>query len=561
MFRQESDVANDEILRADLCIVGTGPAGLTLARELAGEKIQIAMIESGGLEVDEATRSLRDGPTGSPPQAYALRERRFGGTSTLWGALAVDGSVSVRYVKMEEIDFETREGMPHTGWPFRLRHLEPYYERAQRLLRIAPFEPAKWANGEDARPLPLEESGLIPGVVQFGPSEVFHKESRELLAASTQVVVYLNLNAICIETDQAGTAVTRIRLATLDGKRAWVEAKTFVLATGGIENARLLLLSNETVKTGLANQHDVVGRYFMDHFCQFAGILYPADRSLFDRLAFYDMRAPGSVSGMGIIRLSPELMRANNLIGVGTYLLPKQRTYGHQRVGSAYKAILGAKLRKQTWPPGALPDRKRGYAELVSGMAGNLMVSIPARLYRKLVVGRPYPWTSINDGGWSQLPHKSKDFGILEVQQLFEQAPHPDNRVMLCDEPDRLGCRKAVIDRRLRPFDIENVNRVNEILRDAFARTGVGRFVVDKGLTSPYLTSLWQGSAHHMGTTRMHDDPKQGVVDSDCKVHGMANLLVAGSSVFPSGGWANPTLTIVAMSMRLADHLKNRSVK
>ena len=143
----------------------------------------------------------------------------------------------------------------------------------------------------------------------------------------------------------------------------------------------------------------------------------------------------------------------------------------------------------------------------------------------------------------------------LSRLQLFEQGPDPENRVMLSEERDRLGCRKAMVQRRLSRQDVESVRRTHRIFRDELTRCGLGRFAIDDDFVTPEFTSVDHGASHHMGTTRMHDDPRQGVVDANCRVHGIGNLYVAGSSVFPTGGHANPTLTIVAMALRLADHL------
>ncbi len=202
------------------------------------------------------------------------------------------------------------------------------------------------------------------------------------------------------------------------------------------------------------------------------------------------------------------------------------------------------------------PVHPRGILLNLKRCALGYMVNVPHRIYRKFVARRPlhFYW-AIGVGGWSALPHKEREFGTFELAQLFEQSPDPDNRVMLSDERDQLGCPRAKVERRLTERDVASVKRSHEILRDEFARCGLGRVEIDHDFVTPEFTSVDHGASHHMGTTRMHDDPRQGVVDANCRVHGIANLYIAGSSVFPTGGHANPTLTIVAMSMRLADHL------
>jgi choline dehydrogenase-like flavoprotein len=130
---------------------------------------------------------------------------------------------------------------------------------------------------------------------------------------------------------------------------------------------------------------------------------------------------------------------------------------------------------------------------------------------------------------------------------------------MLGDQRDALGLRRIRLDWRLAEADRRSLIAHVRNLATEFGALGIGRMRVDIGDPESW-PAVVSGGSHHMGTTRMHDDPRQGVVDRDCRVHGLANLYVAGGSVFPTGGAANPTLTIVALTLRLADHLKARGV-
>jgi choline dehydrogenase-like flavoprotein len=472
----------------------------------------------------------------------------------MWEAQLGGGRLGVRYAIMDETDFEPKEKVPHSGWPFRKSHLESYYERAQDFLKIAPYDVSRWEDREDAHPLDFGGDRITTSIVQFGPRDVFLKDCRERIAASKNLHAYIKWNVIEIESNPEATRATRVKVATLDGKQLGIVARTYVLAAGGIENARILLLSNGTVKEGLGNRNDLVGRYFIDHYGLFGGMVFPSDRSLFNRMALYDIRQVNGFAGMGLVVPTRETIRRESLLNTGTYLVPKHSTYHHSRKSSHARRLLQAKLLKR--PVERKPDRPAGIAEQLRRIVVGTAAHFPHKLYRKLVVKRPYPNTSIVWGGWSELPDKDREFGAIELQQHLEQAPDPNNRVLLSDERDRLGCRKARVDRRLNEIDLESIRRTNLILREEFARSGIGHFVIDEDFVTPEFSSVSHGSSHHMGTTRMHDDPRSGVVDPTCRVHGMANLYVAGSSVFPTGGFANPTLTIVALAIRLADHLK-----
>jgi choline dehydrogenase-like flavoprotein len=554
MIVDPSEYQGAEELEADICILGAGPAGLTIARELEDTGRRVILVESGGLEFDEATQSLCDGPSDDAPDPYCLRRRQFGGTSNMWEAQLGDGRLGVRYAIMDETDFEPKDKVPHSGWPFRKGHLEPYYERARRFLGITAYDVSRWENGEDARRMEFVGDRITTSIVQFGPRDVFLKDCRERIAASKTTHAYIKLNVVEIESNPEATRATRVKVATLDGKHLEITARTFVLAAGGIENARILLLSDGSAKSGLGNRHDLVGRYFIDHYGHFGGMVFPADRTIFNRMALYDIRHVDGFPGMGVVVPTRETIRRESLLNIVTYLVPKHSTYHHSRMSSNANRLLKARLLKR--PVERKPDRPQGFADhlrrIVVGTAGHF----PHKLYRKLVVGRPFPSTSIVWGGWSGLPDKEREFGAIELQQHLEQAPDPDNRVLLSEERDRLGYRKAKVDRRLNEIDRESLRRTNLILQEEFARSGIGRFVIDEDLVTPEFSSMSHGAAHHMGATRMHDDPKRGVVDPTCRVHGMANLYVAGSSVFPTGGWANPNVTIVALAIRLADHLK-----
>lgn len=556
MFIPHPDLMDDEVLEADVCIIGSGPAGLTMARELDGHPARVVVIEGGGLEFDAADQALSEGPSGEPAAPYSLRRRQFGGTANCWGIEIGDGVEGVRCVPLDEVDFEPRWRMRHGGWPFPRSHLDPFYDRAGRLLHLGPFDLEHWADAGHP-PLDLGDGPVASAMVQFSPRDVFLREVRGQLAASENVRILVHANAVEIESDPGGRFATGVRCATLGHRRFSVKARSFVLAAGGIENPRLLLLSNRQAGRGLGNRHDLVGRYFMDHYGVFGGVLFPRDRTIFDRAGLYDIRTVAGAAGMGMLVLTQDTLRREGLLNTQTYLIPRHRTYHWQRRAHYSRRYLQARIARRR--PAGQPPRPRGVLENLRRCSLGYLVHAPHWLHRKLTVGKPFfhAWWTCK-GGWSRLPDTSREFSIFEVAQLFEQEPDPENRVLLSDELDRLGCRKIRVRRRLTAYDVASVRRTQQILREEFARRGLGRFAIDEDFATPEFTSIDDGASHHMGTTRMHDDPRQGVVDADCRVHGIANLYVAGSSVFPTGGHANPTLTIVALALRLSDHLKVR---
>jgi choline dehydrogenase-like flavoprotein len=282
-----------------------------------------------------------------------------------------------------------------------------------------------------------------------------------------------------------------VRVATLAGGRFSVRAGVFVLAAGGIENARLLLASDGVMRDGVGNAHDLVGRFFMEH-------LYVDDAA---RIAVPPRFAARYATSQ---RVGPQLVRCA--------LSLSDRTQRDEELSAATFVVTG--------PPA--PAR---WAGRLRATARRAVASLRSTV-------------------------------TLPVKHVQEQVPNRDSRVVLSRERDRLGSRRADLDWRVSPVDKRVAARSYTILDRALRTAGTGRIVDSRLDDGPDWPVDLRGARHHMGTTRMHTDPKRGVVDGNGRVHGVANLYVTGSSVFPTSGSANPTLTIVALALRLADHLK-----
>jgi len=459
MFVDARSLPADERLDADLCIVGAGAAGIVLALTLAGAGRHIILVESGDLTPDPATQDLYRGQSVGLPYALgASRLRYFGGTTNHWqGACRA----------LDAPDLAVRDWVPHSGWPFPRSVLDPYYERARPLCDLAPA-PATVDDLRAAGGRPISWSGpLETAVWQMSPPTRFGEKYRAALEAAPGLTVLLNANLIGLATVADTSAVALARCGTLTGSRFAIAAGRYVLACGGIENARLLLLSGGGDPHGLGNRHDLVGRCFMEHPRDRSYTLVPYERT---PMAFYVMHDTGRGPVMGRLALSEEAMRREHLLNMSITLFPPRRNY--------------------------LVRRRR-----------------------------------------------------IRLLINLEQAPDPDNRVTLGAQRDALGLPKVQLEWRWREADQRNLERLRGVLGRELGR--LGRLVSAPVPPDP-------NAHHHLGTTRMHRDQRQGVVGVHGRVHGLANLFVAGSSVFPTGGYANPTLTIVALALRLAAHLRAR---
>lgn len=546
MFIDSRFLPEDTVIETEVCIIGAGPAGNTLAREFIGQDFRVCLLESGGTEPNEDTQSLCEGEVNGdlPQDLRKSRCRQFGGTANFWADHG-DNFYSVRLLPLDTIDFEKRDWLPYSGWPFGKSHLNPFYERAQYLCKLRPFayDAEDWEDEQTPR-LPLTGGQIDTTMYQFGPRNVFTHEIPSEINRSSNITTYLNSNVVEIETDRTGKTATRVRVACLQGNKFWVAAKVIILATGGIENARLLLLSNKTHNAGLGNQNDLVGRFFMEHPVFRLGVFTPSDKQIFNSTGLYDLHWVNNILVMGKQTLTEEVMRQRHLLNSCMIFVPRPKVYESQAVKSL--RILLSSSRRAEIPKNALNHLSN---------AINGVDDIMTFIYRRAFKIHKFPY-SLKQGGWSRRQGNERRFNSFEVMTATEQAPNPDSRIMLGDDLDRLGLRKIKpIHWRWSDIEIDSNLQVQEILREEITRAGLGQFqswVELSGNTKPRC----HGGDHHMGTTRMHINPMQGVVDENCRVHSISNLFVAGSSVFPTGGYANPTLTIIALAIRLADHVK-----
>ena len=474
-------------VETDLCIVGAGAAGIAIAREFAGTPVRVTLLESGGRTPDAATQSLYRGTSMAQKyfQLEAARLRYFGGSTNCWMGFCRP---------LDEDDFERRDWIPHSGWPFGRAALEPYYRRAQAVCALGPFGYSGADFASPRRPeLAFPDARVLTHCFQIAPTrfgEIYHDE----LAAAPNVDTWLYANVVEIEPDPDAQRVARLHVRVLDGPEFSLRPRAVVLATGGIENARLLLASNRVEAAGLGNRHDLVGSFFMEHPHTYSGEFLPSPAAR--PLGLYQLHRRGRVDVLGLLALSPALRRSERLANFSATLAARSTVSGFER-------DLGV---------------------VIAGMEG----------------GEP---------GGQGVPR-------FALSNACEQVPNAESRVQLSYERDALGMKRVALKWRLSALDRDSVRRSHEILAREIGRAGLGRVKPGLGDASGTWPADMNGARHHLGTTRMHADPKQGVVDADARVHGVANLYVAGSSVFPTSGSANPTLTIVALALRLADHLK-----
>jgi choline dehydrogenase-like flavoprotein len=522
---------------ADLCVVGAGAVGIAIALELAHTRSRVVVAESGGERTEPETESLGESELRGlrSSTAVAGRARVLGGTTTLWAGQALP---------LSESDFERRDWVDHSGWPLSLARLLPYYRRAERLMGL----PAAFYDDRDwpaAMPRPPVIDGTRRQFSTFTPTPNFAAAHRAPLAAAANVTVLLHANATRLIMRADGARVEALEIRSLAGRSGRIRARRYVICCGGIETPRLLLASSGPGSRGVGNERDLVGRFFQEHVNVGVPVL-AADRCRIARL--FHGRRLGGVRYFAKLSASTELQRRERLVNVGSHVsYAREQTAAERAVKDLDGALRGAWRDREARR--ALASALQHPGQLASAGCGRLVL----RHARSIDA-----WCSALR--LRRVPlYALQGFGAMYVLVQTETVPRPQSRVRLDRRADSLGVPRSVVDWRVGERELRTAEvfarRLDALLRGhGLGLLKLSGFPLARDLER--LSAHVGGGCHHMGTTRMSDDRRTGVVDRDCRVHGVQNLFVAGSAVFPTSGWSNPTLTLLALGFRLADRLR-----
>lgn len=524
-----SEIADDRIA-CDVAIVGAGPAGLAVAAELASTGADVVVLEAGGMPYDRSDRantwkavrdhwsgaqSLTRG-VGSGEPYFPLRMSRARGVGGSSNALRQHG---LRGRPMDPVDFGPRFG---SSWPIAHREFSEFLGRAEELSGMAaPGRAVDWAS-ESIEVGGAGSSKIVAAPFAHGDRYAFAELGRRL-SVHRAIRVITSAVVVRVSTDGVG-AVRDLTVASLSGATLGVRARRYVLAAGAIDNARLLLDSQPVLHLmGAAAEH--VGRHFMEHLHYVPAFWIPGSRDVADDLSKLVGNAERPLRWLV---LDDQIVVREELLRLAFLPVPVQESSLHPAVPA-----FGELARMFPYGPFGMRGRLRQVATAMAGLP-HVVRAMVDRLGR------------------------SEAGSAFALSVMAEQFPDPESRVTLSGRTDRLGSRLPRLHWRVGTRDFEDARRSTELLAEEFETMGIGRVVGlwDRGLDRPPVVT---GGWHHMGTTRMADGPDEGVVDRECRVFGLDNLYVAGSSVFPTSGYANPTLTLVALAVRLGRNLGSQS--
>jgi choline dehydrogenase-like flavoprotein len=524
-------------------MVGAGAAGITLALEFAQTGKEVILLEAGGMNRSGKSQNLYHGHLADPNRHLPLdcdRYRQLGGTTAIWGG---------RCIPFDPIDFEARTYVPYSGWPIVHQHLDDYYRRAHEYCECGQFE----YSSDVALPQAPQQmiAGFVDGnlitnkIERWSPPTHFGKVYRNALKYARNVHVYLNSICTNLDLTAEGNKVSKLEVRTFRGNKFFVKPRVAVLSGGGLEVTRLLLASNKVHNNGIGNHSNWLGRGYM---CHINGIIARAKfHDGVKVIVGYEIDPEGIYCRRRFL-ISEEAQRKYGILN--THLLldrPLMEDASHKSgmLSLAYLTKTIGKKSIQYLPmKGKYALYRRHFLNIIMG-SPEILTVLPKWFRNRFLQERRVP----------SLLLRSKN-NTYHLYYHTEQIPNRSSHVTLSDDRDPFGVPRLLLDYRISDMDIESIYRAHQLVDQELRESGVGNLIYESNDPKSLIREHQATLGHHIGTTRMAVEPSMGVVDENCRVHGIQNLYIASSSVFPTCSHANPTLTIVALAVRLADFLK-----
>jgi choline dehydrogenase-like flavoprotein len=551
MLIDSADLPSGTTLQGDVCIVGSGPAGIILALELARSGLSVILLESGGKTFDSRLQQLGDAQIVDSERHAPLNEatrRQFGGTSAIWGG---------RCVPLDAVDFERREHAPNSGWPIILADLEEHYLKACEYAGCGP------ADFSATSALPDNQPGIVPGLPdgtvtssrleRWGSPTDFGFAYETEIRRQPRISCVLHSTCVSIDFDGNPTLVESITLATPGALSFKARARAYVLACGGLGSTRLLLASNSVHADGIGNHSGQLGRFYMGHVSgKIADVQFFTDprKTAFgferDRTGAYcrkrfsvtrEHQIKNRVLNCALWLDNPRLYDVRHRSGILSlaYLALATPTLNRYLAPEAIvRSVIGSSPGDATW---------RHLGNVLRDLP-SVALFAPTFVYRRYFARRRIPGFFIGSAS-----------NVYALHYHGEHLSDPESRVHLSNDTDDLGMRRLEVDIRFSDSDAASVVNNHRLLDGHLQASRAGRLIYHGADSHAAVLHQARDGFHQIGTTRMSANARDGVVDINCRVHGLHNLYVSSSSVFPTSGQANPTLTVMALSVRLARHL------
>jgi choline dehydrogenase-like flavoprotein len=515
MFKDLKDFSSNSILEYDICVVGSGPAGISVAKQLLDTDHRIAILESGGLDPEAEYQELNEGKNSGSSflSLDSSRLRCFGGAGKLWAG---------HCAPFKSTEFNKKPFIPLSGWPISFSDLKTYYKQAAKMLGISYekfYDKSFLGNTfteKSFKEFNRDNSFISANVLQY--SNVNNRDLAEKyrmdfeFSINTDVIFHSTVTQLNLTNNAKG--VDSVSIADLNANKAIIKAKIFVLACGALENPRILLMSDKIYKKGIGNSNGFVGSCFMSH--PGVGGIAQVHKTSSEECISYDKK--------------------NNSYGVffeiSSNERSKQEILRHSFGLTPYKDLLD----RHTYTSGKF------FSEGIKLFKNfNLISSI-----KKFVC-------EIKDLREQEYSPKNWSLGVG-----IEQPPRLSNNLKLHTTKDDLGMPKINMHwDNIGKIEKDTIVKSVKIMARELGLLGTGKIKFTNALLSGESYKIDDPINHHIGTTRMSDSSKTGVVDKNCKVFGISNLYIAGSSVFSTSSIVNPTYTIVALSLRLGKYIKN----
>jgi choline dehydrogenase-like flavoprotein len=558
MIDDARKIAAGTRIEADLCILGGGPAAIATALEYMKSGKSVVLVPGGGPSQTPSAIDLYRGrvtPSGSHEPIEENRLRMWGGTGTVWGG---------RLVPFDSIDYEQRDWVPHSGWPIDPDEITRYLGEACALSeggaaafdarQVFPDRQAELIRGfdnQDFATWPLERWS-----VPTDYSRRYDNEFRE----TTNARVLLHAHCTHIQLEPDGGSVDHVRVACRPGHEFQVSAERFVLACGALENARLLLASRDVATSGIGNAQDLVGRYYQSHrfgVCGTAELKLPAEGFIYDF-----EKDPEGVYCRRRFWLTPEAQKKHQTLNaIGFFFRTVSSGAEHRN------ALVSTVLLTKTLLGGAKKGPRR-FIQIIRDQRKEMLLH-----FWIILKDGPSVFRQLFEVAYTRLIQKRRLPMVLPPKKInrfplffqTEHAPNPKSRVLLDEtSKDEYGMPRLDVRVCFSDLDFRTIRTFVLGFKERLEASGLGELHLsdtDKQFLDNPSIQRFNSNSHNIGTTRMSADTREGVVDTDCKIHGVANLYVAGSSVFPTSSHANPTLMIIALALRLARHLRAKEAE